>query len=237
MVDFVKALKRPFSDTNKFLIGTLLGMIPFVNLTVTGYALESTGFTEEKVKRDKLPEWKNYVELFIRGFKATIIGFLLFLPALIVLIGTFGTIIMSSAMGMLLGGVSTDTWNSLFAGQISEIQVHNWFMQNWTQLIPLMLGALPLFLVGAFLAFLAIYMAPIAILGWLKEKRFGAAFSWKVLKKSFNLDYFVNWLVVIFLTGIVNVFLGWIPFIGMGITMYVIGVFSYTVFAEIYERV
>ncbi|GAI08829.1 unnamed protein product, partial [marine sediment metagenome] len=31
--------------------------------------------------------------------------------------------------------------------------------------------------------------------------------------------------------------LGWIPFLGSGISMYVTGVFSYTVFAEVYERV
>ena len=51
-----------------------------------------------------------------------------------------------------------------------------------------------------------------------------------------TMDYLVNWIVVGFLTMIVSALLGWIPFIGNGITMYVIGVFSYTVFAEIYEK-
>ena len=39
-----------------------------------------------------------------------------------------------------------------------------------------------------------------------------------------------------FLGGIVSTLLGWIPILGMDIKMYVNGVFSYTVFAEIYER-
>jgi len=241
MVDIVKALKRPFSDTKKFLIGILLGIIPFVNFTVMGYALVSSGFTKELVKKDKLPEWKNYGDLFMKGLVSLIIGFLLFLPALLFLIGTFGTLVMSPAVSIMLGGISIDTWNNIITGQITDMQVQNWFSENFTQLIPTLMSALPLFVIGAILAFLAFYMTPVAVLGWLKEKRFGAAFSWKVLKKALTVDYFVNWIVVAFITGffsgVVNVFLGWIPFIGNGITMYVFGVFSYTVFAEVYERV
>ncbi len=237
MVDFVKALKRPFSDTNRLFIGTLLGMIPLVNLIVTGYALRSTGFTKEKMKRDKLPEWKNYSDLFIKGLVACFIGFLLFLPAILFLIGTFGTLIMSPAVSMFFGGISMDTWSEIFSGDITEIQAQTLFNQDWTLLLPFMISALPLFIIGVALAFLALYVMPIATLGWLKEERFSAAFSWKVLQKAFNFDYFVNWLVVGFLISVVGFFFGWIPFLGTGITMYVIGVFSYTVFAEVYESV
>lgn len=109
MVDFVKALKRPFSDIYKFFIGIILGVIPFVNFTVIGYALVSTGFTKEKVGRDRLPEWKNYGDIFMKGFIAVILGFLLFLPAVLVLFGAFGTVIMSLVVSMMFGGISTDT--------------------------------------------------------------------------------------------------------------------------------
>lgn len=121
-------------------------------------------------------------------------------------------------------------------GQITEIQIQDWFAQNWTQFIPLFISAAPFLLLGAVLALLAIYIMPVAVLGWLKEGRFSAAFSWKVVKKTVTMDYLVNWIVVGFLTMIVSALLGWIPFLGNGITMYVIGVFSYTVFAEVYER-
>lgn len=121
-------------------------------------------------------------------------------------------------------------------GQITEIQIQDWFAQNWTQFIPLFISAAPFLLLGAVLALLAIYIMPVAVLGWLKEGRFSAAFSWKVVKKTVTMDYLVNWIVVCFLTMIVSALLGWIPFLGNGITMYVIGVFSYTVFAEVYER-
>jgi len=46
----------------------------------------------------------------------------------------------------------------------------------------------------------------------------------------------VNWLIVGYLIGLVNSLLNWIPVLGVGITMYVGGVFSYTVYSEIFER-
>jgi hypothetical protein len=236
MVDFVKALRRPFSDTNKLLIGTLLGMIPVVNFVVRGYALVSTGLTKEKVKRNILPEWKNYGDLFMKGFVSIVIGFLLFLPAAIAFLGTFGTVVMSPVVNMMFGGMSSDTWNNLMTGQITEIQIEQWFTQNWTQLIPVLMSALPFLILGAFLALLAFYILPIAVLEWLKEDRVGAAFSWKVLGKAAKMDYLVNWIIVTFLSGIVMVLVSWIPFVGLGISTYIVGVFSYTVFAEIYEK-
>jgi hypothetical protein len=235
MADIVKALKRPFSEVNKFLIGTLLGMIPIVNLIVIGYTLICTGFTKEKVERDSLPEWRNYGDLFVKGLTSVIIGIILFLPTVLILLGTIGAVIMSPAMSNIISGVSPETWNNLAAGQISDIQIENWFAENWTQFLPL-LGAAPFALIAVILALLALYIVPVAVLGWLKEDRFSAAFSWKVIQKAMTLNYFVNWIVVGFITIIVNALLGWIPFLGRGITMYITGVFSYTVFAEVYER-
>jgi hypothetical protein len=236
MVDFIKALKRPFSDINKFLIGTILGMIPIVNFTVIGYTLVCTGFTKEKVNRDGLPEWKNYGDLFMKGLVATIIGIILSLPAALILLGTFGSFFISPVLSMLFGGFSIDTWNNLITGRITEIQIQNWFAQNWTKIMPFFISALPFLLLGAVLALLTLYIMPGTVLGWLKEDRFSAAFSWKNLKKTLTMDYLVNRIVVGLLVMITSALLGWIPFIGSGITMYVTGVFSYTVLAEVFER-
>ncbi len=85
------------------------------------------------------------------------------------------------------------------------------------------------------LAALAFYIIPFALLAWLDEDSFSAAFSWSNLKKTMTLDYLVNWLIVGYLGGILSSLLGWVPFLGTGITLYVSGVFSYTVFAELYE--
>jgi len=235
-VDFVKALRRPFQDTKKLFIGGLLGIIPIVNFTVIGYTLTSTGLSKENVKRDGLPEWGNYGELFKKGLMATIIAIILFLPAILVIFGTVGGVIVSPAMSLIFGGFPMETWDKLAAGQVTDMQIQDWFAQNWTQFIPLLTNAVPLLLIGVMLGLVAYYLLPAALLGWLKEDRFGAAFSMKVVRTAATLDYLVNWLIVGFLGGIVSSLVGWIPILGVGIKMYVNGVFSYTVFAEIYER-
>ena len=236
MIDYVKALKRPFQDSKKFLIGTILGMIPLVNFTVIGYTLNSTGLTKEKVDRDSLPEWTDYVNLFMKGLGAVLIGIIMLLPAALILIGTFGGVILSPTLSMVFGGLPVETWDSVAAGQMTELQMEDWFAESFTQLIPLFAKAVPLLLFGGLLAALAFYLIPFALLAWLKEDSFSAAFSWSNLKKTMTLDYLVNWLIVGYLGGLLSSLLGWVPFLGMGITMYVTGVFSYTVFAELYER-
>lgn len=63
----------------------------------------------------------------------------------------------------------------------------------------------------------------------------GAGFRWEVVNKTLRMDYLVNWVAVAIFGMIVSALFGRIPLLGTGITMYVTGVFSYTVFAEIYE--
>ena len=237
MVEYVEALKRPFSDLNKLLIGVILGSIPIANLTVMGYTLVSTGFTKEKVDKDSLPEWKNYSDLFMKGLVAAIIGLLLFLPNTLVAFGAFGTIATSPVLNQMLGGISPATWNRIFTGQITDIEMQDWFAENWTQFIPILVSATPFIILGTVLAIIASYIMPVIILGWLKEDRVGAGFRWEVVKKALTTDYLINWIVVGIFGLILSALLGWIPLLGSGITMYVTGVFSYTVFAEVYERV
>jgi len=237
MVDFVEAIKRPFSDLNKAFIGVLLGSIPLVNLTVLGYTLVSSGFTKEKVEKNTLPEWKNYYDLFRIGLVAAGIGFLLFLPNTLVLFGAFGSVTSSPLVSQTLGGISPETWTRIFEGQITEMQMEDWFAQNWTQLVPLLLTATPYLILGSTLGLLASYVMPVIILAWLKEDNIGAGFRWEVVNKTASMDYLVNWVVVAIVGMIVSALFSRIPLLGTGISMYVTGVFSYTVFAEIYESV
>jgi hypothetical protein len=58
-----------------------------------------------------------------------------------------------------------------------------------------------------------------------------------MLRKAFTMDYLVSWIVVGFIGLIISAVLGWLPFLGSGVTMYVTGVFSYTVFAEVFENI
>jgi hypothetical protein len=235
-IDYVEALKRPFMDAKNLVIGAALGTIPVVNFTVIGYTLASTGLTEEKVAKDSLPEWGDYTELFKKGLVSVLIGIALFLPAALTLFATVGTVMLSPAMSAILGGIPVDSWDALAAGQITDTQMEHWLAQNWTEFIPILMNAAPLLILAVLLGLLALYLMPVSLLGWLKEGRIGAAFSLDNLKKTTTLDYMVNWLIVGYLVGILNTLLEWIPIVGVGITMYVGGVFSYTVFSEIFER-
>lgn len=116
MVEYLEALKRPFSDMKKLLIGIILGGIPLINLIVVGYTLVCTGFTSVKISKDSLPEWENYGDLFMKGLMSAIIGFILFIPNSLVMFGAFESFITSSTVNQMLGGISPDTWNRLFSG-------------------------------------------------------------------------------------------------------------------------
>jgi hypothetical protein len=235
-IDYVEALKRPFSDAKSLLIGTLLGLIPLVNFTVIGYTLTSTGLSKEHPHKDTLPEWSDYVELFMKGLKSVLIGISFFLPAALVIFATVGSVILSPALSMILGGVPVDSWDDLAAGNFSDIEMHHWLSQNWEEFIPLITNAAPFIILGVILGFVAFYLMPAALLGWLKEDKISAAYSVENLKKAISLDYLVNFLIVGYLIGLLNSLLQWLPVVGVGITMYVGGIFSYTVFSQIYER-
>lgn len=70
MVNYSRAIERPFTDSKKLLIGVLLNLpIPLVgivtNTLVSGYVLYCG-----KTARDgkyKMPEWENYWDLLVKG--------------------------------------------------------------------------------------------------------------------------------------------------------------------------
>ena len=83
MVDYGKAIKRPFTDIKKLIIGFVLNIIPIVNFLVIGYQLECAKTAMKK--NFKLPEWENWGDLFIIGLLGFIIVVIYFIPFLIVL--------------------------------------------------------------------------------------------------------------------------------------------------------
>lgn len=84
MVKYAEAIKRPFSDWKKLGIGGLMYLIPLVNI-ITGLFAYGYGLLCAKTaKEKKLPEWKNWGDLFVKGLLAAIIGIIYFIPAAIV---------------------------------------------------------------------------------------------------------------------------------------------------------
>ena len=81
-MDFVEAIKRPFTDIKKWLIGVVLMILPVVNFLSIGYILESGRMSLKHNK--KLPEWKNWGTLFVDGLLAAILGIIYMIPAFVI---------------------------------------------------------------------------------------------------------------------------------------------------------
>ena len=110
-MEYKKAVKRPFTDLNKFLIGVLLLIVPFLNLIgvlllivlflnlitglfVRGYSLECAKSSMKKSY--KLPEWR--LDNFVKGLIGLVIMVIYLLP--IIVLGLI------AAGGLILGMLS-----------------------------------------------------------------------------------------------------------------------------------
>ncbi|MBT3984725.1 DUF4013 domain-containing protein [archaeon] len=176
-MDFKSAMKRPFQDTTKLIIGCALNIVPIVNFLATGYVLKSGKLTLNK--KNDLPEWTDWGNLFIMGLLAAVIGLIWMIPAIVVAVIGGGAAIASlvtagatGATGLGVGGLA---------------------------------GAGVLLVIAALLALIAAYFAPLAVLGYVDKGNFGDGFDFStIFKKAFTGDYAIAWL----LTGVVAIVLG-----------------------------
>ncbi len=88
MLDFEGALKKPFTDVKKLVIGCVLNTIPIINLFVTGYLVKVAGKT--MVGKPGLPEWGKWGRLFRNGIFATLIAIIYGIPLIAVTVAFFG---------------------------------------------------------------------------------------------------------------------------------------------------
>jgi hypothetical protein len=68
----------------KVLIGTVISLVPILNFTAIGYALDVTRNVNNE-RETPLPEWNDFGSQFIRGLLAAIIQFIWSLPLLVLL--------------------------------------------------------------------------------------------------------------------------------------------------------
>ena len=80
-INYFKAIKRPFTDFTKLLIGILFNILPIINFISTGYIFKCA--TDFKIKKIELPKWENFGDLFIDGLFIFLIDLLYFLPVLL----------------------------------------------------------------------------------------------------------------------------------------------------------
>jgi hypothetical protein len=222
MVDYVGAIKKPFGNMKTFGIGTLLGVIPLVNMIfIGGYALLASKNVLEGNKA--LPDWSfnKVVEYFLLWLKACIAAFVYTIPAMILMFLGFGTGLLS-----LLTGDVTAFFAAMTTGGI-------------------------IILLGVLLFVLAVLVLPMGLMNMLKENRFTAVFAFgKAFKKMLTIKYFATLLVLIvygivlgIVTGILSTILMFIPIIGWvaffllyGAVIFASLTTTYSLFAEVYNE-
>jgi hypothetical protein len=235
MVDYDGALRKVFSDWKKFVIGVLLSMFPIIRWLAKGYMFENTGLGKHK-KSKVLPEWKNWQDLFIKGFAGTVISFLYVMPAVLILIvgGVVGFIgyaddyVQGSAFVALQGAGDASAVSAIKPGIVNAWPLH-----------VLSLFTLPSAVILAFLLWIgAYYLLPAGILNFMKTGRMEDAFKFgEVTRLTMSKQYLTVWLVVSLSAALAFYAFSWIPIIGWAAAYFVIGVFGYTLFGEVFKEV
>lgn len=177
MVDYIRAIYRPFTDIKKLIVGILLNLpIPLIKIVTNTMALGYTfncGKTASESKYE-LPEWKEYGKLWANAFVAGLIGLIYLIPVIIMVFVFAKDLIMDYATDkttLLVNFISNPT------GLISTYGIGILFIWALTIIIG--------------------YLIPIAMLNWIITGKFGSAFDFgDIFKKVLNGKYFGAWIVL-----------------------------------------
>ena len=206
MVDYENALKRPFQDIKKLLIGSLLAIIPIVNFMYVGYVAKATKNTLNK--NNDLPEWEEWGDLFIKGLTIIVIGLIYSIPVGLFLFAGLGTIIFTA----LASGGAINIGSLIASGGIV-----------------LLIGFLFLLVTGFFVP-----MALMNYIH--KENIKSAFDFREIFKKVFTGNYIIAWILTTVYSIVISVLLLIIPIVGTVIASYITWITSMTVFAEVYNE-
>jgi Protein of unknown function (DUF4013) len=237
MVNYEQALKKPFTDFKKLIIGILLNIIPIVDFTfVTGFQMECSGLGRTK-QSNKMPEWKQWKYLFLKGLGALGIKIVYMIPALLV-IGIGVLLFMADILQLLVQTFTPAVIFQIEHGMITSQQVWQMFWQNnWYVIIPAILKVSPLLILGAILALFAKFLSPLAILNYLKKRRFGAGFEFGlVARKAFTKEYILAVLAIVLVAIVLGSFLLFVPFVGAAILSFLVGVMGYGLIGQVYKE-
>lgn len=210
MVNFTRAIKRPFTDLTKLIIGAVLSIIPIVNFLTLGYQLKCA---KSAMNGDyKLPEWTEWGDLFMKGLKAVVIGIVYMVPVGAIMLVVLGTLV-SGMVGMPMQGGGAG-FEGLTAGAgIGGI------------IILILVLSMAYILPSVMMTFVA------------NDFKLGTAFRvFEIIKKTLNKDYLVTWIVVGIYTVALSAVLIFIPFIGPMLASFATGVTSMTAFGELYPK-
>lgn len=232
-MDYESAIRKPFTDGGKLVLGIILSIVPIVNWIARGFMLECSGVGKSKPSKS-MPEWKDLGYYFVKGFVSYVVAFVYAIPAIIVFVITASYAIGSLA-SIIMGAIPMG-FNSMMPSQIGE-ELRLAMSQNWMQIIPILITAAPLVGLGLILLAIGMYLYPIGVLNYLKSKDLGKAFDLSmVTKKALTVNYLIAWIVsgVIFLA--IQAVLSFIPLLGSAIAFFVAGVISWDLFGQAFRE-
>jgi len=209
LLNYIEAIKRPFQDIKKLIIGIIIMIIPIVSIIGYGYLLEcaKTGLKKKK----KMPEWKNFWHLFIKGLGMILIGLVYSIPILLLLAWIIGSAI-------LVGGLA--------------------ILANVPALIAMILAAgVGVVILLAIVAVLISVLTSAAVIRYAMKGNIKAAFDFsEIFKKALTGEYIIAWIVATFYSVLIAVVLSFIPIVGSGVAAFISGVTMYTILAEAYKK-
>jgi hypothetical protein len=235
MIKYGDAFKFPFTNVKKLLIGTLIASVATILATigyfwfagnpvynvfslaanavaafvVTGYFLAVAAGVLGKQK--KLPEWKGWGTMILKGFYAFVVSFIYFLPGLLL------SVYLAIKSGMV------DMSRFLPAGQKLTIAGVGGF------------GGAIMIVAAVALLFLIFYLLPMALVG-LVRKGFLGAFDFNgIFKRVFTMKYLIAWGFMFFYALIAKFLLASVPLIGTGFASFITGVTGFSVYAQAYS--
>ena len=213
------AIKRPFTDFKKLIIGILLSILPVVNFMALGYQVRCAKTA------GKLPEWNKFGNLFVTGLLAGIIMLIYVLPGAII----FGVTLFAAVAASLPGlqELTSEGGVELLTSALASI--------NFGPLIGVMLlGLVVLFLGGLFGAS--------AVIRYSQRLNFSDGFSGEVFRKAFTGKFFWTWILAGIYGFILSLILSFIPSVGIldfggSIKGFIYGVTYMSALGIIYKRV
>ncbi len=219
MVDYNLSFKKPFSDFRKLIIGIVVNIVPIVNLISYGYILESSDIKKEE-QTEIMEEWEDFGRFFVKGLLGFIISLVYSIPALIV-----GVVAFAVAFGPLVGQLV-----SMGPERFQTINPEEFF----PIFLPYLLAALPLIFIVVLLILLATYVAPVAVLKYIKTDNFSEAFNFKeITKYIFTGEYILAWILVVVLNLALVGILSNVPIIGAPIASFITGMIGFSLYAGV----
>jgi hypothetical protein len=187
--------RKLFSDFGRLVILIVLGIIPIVNLIVTGYA---SRVLKESPGADSPPKLENYGDLFIDGLKIVIASIIYMLIPLILIAAGFVPFFAAMKLGpppVTMAGGFTPAYMGLLGG---------------TEIV--------LVLVGLLVAFVMLILLAAGIAHMIKTGKFGKAFAFgEILNVIGKIGWgkYIAWLIlIVILAIIVGAIAGAIPYVG-----------------------